>query len=145
MPSKVQILHPPPVLKFSKIEEYSVPDLMVILTALLIGGTAGIASGLFGIGGGIIIVPMLIFFLKFSSSKAIGTSLTSMLLPVGILAVMKYYKAGDVDLKVGLAIAAGIFVTAFFGAKLGLSLGNVWVTRGFGILLLLVSLKLIFS
>ena len=121
------------------------PDLMVILTTLLIGGTAGIASGLFGIGGGIIIVPMLIFFLKFSSSKAIGTSLTSMLLPVGILAVMKYYKAGDVDLKVGLAIAAGIFVTAFFGAKLGLSLGNVWVTRGFGVLLLLVSLKLIFS
>lgn len=121
------------------------PDLMVILTALLIGGTAGIAAGLFGIGGGIIIVPMLIFFLKFSSSKAIGTSLTSMLLPVGILAVMKYHKAGDVDLKVGIAIAAGIFVTAFFGAKLGLSLGNVWVTRGFGVLLLLVSLRLIFS
>lgn len=121
------------------------PDLMVVLTALLIGGTAGIAAGLFGIGGGIIIVPMLIFFLKFSSSKAIGTSLTSMLLPVGILAVMKYYRAGDVDIKVGFAIAVGIFVTAFFGAKLGLSLGNVWVTRGFGVLLLLVSLKLIFS
>ena len=119
--------------------------MLEIFLYLILGTFSGVLAGLFGIGGGIIIVPMLIFFLKFSSSKAIGTSLTSMLLPVGILAVMKYYKSGDVDLKVGLAIAAGIFVTAFFGAKLGLSLGNVWVTRGFGVLLLLVSLKLIFS
>ena len=116
-----------------------------VLIGLLIGGVAGTLAGLFGIGGGIVIVPMLIFFLKFAPSKAVGTSLAAMLLPVGILAVLKYSKAGDVDFKIAAAMALGIFIMAFVGAHIGLSAGGAWVTRGFGVLLLLVGLKLVLA
>jgi uncharacterized membrane protein YfcA len=116
-----------------------------LLIGLLIGGTAGILAGLFGIGGGIVIVPMLIFFLKFSPGKAIGTSLAAMLLPVGILAVMKYAKSGDVDYKIAVAMACGIFVMAFVGAHIGLTVGGTWISRGFGILLLFVGVKFLIA
>ena len=112
-----------------------------ILVGLLIGSLVGVLAGIFGIGGGIVIVPMLVFFLKFTPSKAIGTSLASMLLPVGILAVMKYSKAGDVDFRVAGAIAFGIFVLALVGAHIGLNIGGAWVSRGFGLLLLAVGFK----
>jgi hypothetical protein len=117
--------------------------LVHILAGLAIGTLAGVLSGLFGIGGGIVIVPMLIAFLKFTPARAIGTSLSAMLLPVGILAVLKYAKSGDVDFKVAGALSLGIFVMAYVGAHIGLSIGNIWVNRGFGLLLLCVGLKFI--
>lgn len=116
-----------------------------VLIGLLIGATAGTLAGLFGIGGGIVIVPMLIIFLKFAPSKAVGTSLAAMLLPVGILAVMKYAKVGDVDFKIATAMAAGIFVMAFVGAHIGLSVGGTWISRGFGVLLLFVGAKFLLA
>lgn len=112
---------------------------------LFIGATAGMLAGLFGIGGGIVIVPMLIFFLKFTPGRAIGTSLAAMLLPVGILAVMKYAKSGDVDYRVAMAMAVGIFIMAFVGAHIGLSVGGTWISRGFGALLLFVGFKFLFA
>lgn len=112
-----------------------------ILIGLLIGSAAGMLAGLFGLGGGIIIVPMLIAFLKFAPSKAVGTSLAAMLLPVGILAVWKYAKVGDVDFKIAGAMAIGIFIMAYVGAHIGINVGNAWVSRGFGVLLLLVGVK----
>jgi len=116
-----------------------------LLIGLLIGSVAGILAGLFGIGGGIVIVPMLIAFLKFAPSKAVGTSLAAMLLPVGIMAVWKYSKAGDVDFKVASALAVGIFFMAYIGAHLAVSIGNTWISRGFGVLLLLVGIKFILA
>lgn len=116
-----------------------------ILIGLLIGSVAGILAGLFGIGGGIVIVPMLVFFLKFAPSKAVGTSLAAMLLPVGILAVWKYAKVGDVDFRVAGAIGVGIFLMAYVGAHIGLSIGGTWVSRGFGILLLVVGIRFLFA
>lgn len=116
-----------------------------LLVGLFIGATAGILAGLFGIGGGIVIVPMLIFFLKFTPGRAIGTSLAAMLLPVGILAVMKYAKSGDVDYRVATAMAVGIFIMAFVGAHIGLSVGGTWISRGFGALLLFVGFKFLFA
>ena len=89
-----------------------------LLIGLLIGMVVGTLSGIFGIGGGVLIVPMLMAFLKFAPSKAVGTSLAAMLLPVGILAVWKYAKVGDVDFRVAFAMAAGIFVMAYFGQEL---------------------------
>lgn len=115
------------------------------MVGLFIGATAGILAGLFGIGGGIVIVPMLIFFLKFTPGRAIGTSLAAMLLPVGILAVMKYAKSGDVDYRVATAMAVGIFIMAFVGAHIGLSVGGTWISRGFGALLLFVGFKFLFA
>lgn len=112
-----------------------------MLAGLLIGLIAGLLSGLFGIGGGILIVPLLGFMLKFPLSKSIGTSLASMLLPVGILAVLKYYKNGDVDFKVASMIGIGIFIMSFFGANFGISLGQNLVSRLFGLLLMAVGVK----
>lgn len=116
-----------------------------LLIGLSIGAVAGILAGLFGIGGGIVIVPMLIAFLKFVPSKAVGTSLAAMLLPVGIMAVWKYAKVGDVDFKVASALAVGIFFMAYVGAHIGLNIGNTWVSRGFGVLLVLVGIKFILA
>lgn len=116
-----------------------------LLVGLFIGATAGILAGLFGIGGGIVIVPMLIFFLRFTPGKAIGTSLAAMLLPVGILAVMKYAKSGDVDYRIAAAMAFGIFVMAFVGAHIGLSVGGTWISRGFGVLLVFVGFKFLLA
>lgn len=116
-----------------------------LFIGLFIGATAGTLAGLFGIGGGIVIVPMLIFFLKFTPGKAIGTSLAAMLLPVGILAVMKYAKSGDVDYRIASAMAVGIFVMAFVGAHIGLSVGGTWISRGFGVLLLFVGFKFLLA
>ncbi len=116
-----------------------------VIIGLLIGGTAGVLAGLFGIGGGIVIVPMLIIFLKFAPSRAVGTSLAAMLLPVGILAVMKYSKAGDVDFKIAAALSVGIFIMALVGAHIGLNLGGTWISRGFGVLLVIVGAKFLFA
>ena len=119
--------------------------LFSILAGLGIGCIAGLLSGLFGIGGGIVIVPMLALILKFPTSKAVGTSLAAMLLPVGIMAVIRYAKAGEVDFKVSTAIGVAIFVMAGIGAAVGLNVGSVWVNRGFGVLLVLVGLKFLIT
>lgn len=116
-----------------------------VFIGLLIGALVGTLAGIFGIGGGVIIVPMLVIFLKFTPSKAIGTSLAAMLLPVGILAVMKYARSGDVDFKIATAMAVGIFVMAYVGAHIGLSVGGTWVSRGFGLVLLLVGFKFLIA
>jgi len=116
-----------------------------VFVGLLIGALVGTLAGIFGIGGGVLIVPMLVIFLKFTPSKAIGTSLAAMLLPVGILAVMRYARSGDVDFKIATAMAVGIFAMAYVGAHIGLSVGGTWVSRGFGLLLLLVGLKFLIA
>ena len=119
--------------------------LLSILAGLGIGAVAGALSGLFGIGGGIVIVPMLTLLLKFPTSKSVGTSLAAMVLPVGILAVIRYAKAGEVNFKVAGAIGVAIFIMAGLGAKLGLSVGSAWVNRGFGLLLLAVGVKFLLA
>ncbi len=115
-----------------------------ILVSLIIGGTAGLLAGMFGIGGGIVIVPMLMAFLKFPQSKAVGTSLGAMLLPVGFLAFRKYSQNGDVNWKVSLAVALGLFIMALVGASVGLKVGDTWISKGFGVLLIAVGIKFLF-
>lgn len=115
-----------------------------MIIGLGIGIIAGVLSGIFGIGGGIIIVPLLTLLLGFHQSKSVGTSLASMLLPVGILAVIKYAKNSDVDFKIAAMIAVGIFIMAFVGARISLSIGETWVSRLFGILLILLGARYIF-
>src|SRR4030067_1671400 len=85
---------------------------------LLIGLIAGIASGLFGIGGGVLMWPGLVFLLGFSQHAATGTSLAILLPPVGIAAVLEYYRHGNVDLKAAFIVAAALLVGAWFCALL---------------------------
>jgi uncharacterized membrane protein YfcA len=119
--------------------------LVIILGGLAIGSIAGVLSGLFGIGGGIVIVPMLALLLRFSPSKSVGTSLVAMLLPTGIVAVIKYAKAGQIDFKAAFAITFAMIVTGGIGASIGLNIGSAWVSRGFGILLLVVGVKFLIT
>jgi len=120
-------------------------DFQTLFVLVLIGLTAGILSGFIGIGGGIIIVPGLIYLLGFTQIQAQGTSLALMLPPIGILAFMHYYKAGNVDLKVAGVVAATFVVGGFFGAKLAHKLDQNIVKIAFGIIMLLISIKLIVS
>lgn len=106
-----------------------------ILCAVL-GVIAGLSSGLFGIGGGIIIVPALIFMLSFSQHKAQGTSLAALLAPVGILAVIEYYRAGNADLFAGGFIALGYLGGALVGTRIALGLQADDMRRYFGVFMI---------
>jgi uncharacterized protein len=87
-----------------------------ILILLATGLTAGILAGFFGIGGGVIIVPALIYILGYSQHRATGTSLAVLLPPIGLAAVLEYYRHGNVDLRAALVIAAASLVGAWIGA-----------------------------
>ncbi len=117
---------------------------MDILILLLVGLIAGILSGMVGIGGGIIIVPVLVYFLQFSQHKAQGTTLFMFLLPIGILGVMNYYKAGYVDFKTALIIGSTFVIGSYFGSKWSISLDQKTVKQIFGVIIVLLGLKMIF-
>ena len=123
------------------------PQKMTITTLLLlliVGLAAGFLSGLIGIGGGIIIVPALVLFLGFSQKMAQGTSLGILLLPVGILAVLQYYKQGYLNVNYVLIVAAAFVLGGFLGSKLALSVSDEKMKKVFALILLLISLKMLF-
>lgn len=119
-------------------------QMQTIIILVLIGIAAGMLSGMIGIGGGVIIVPALVYFLAFSQKSAQGTSLGLLLLPVGILGLMNYYRQGHVDLKVILIIAIGFVAGSFFGSKISLGMSDEKVKRLFAIVLMLVAIKMLF-
>lgn len=119
-------------------------DLQTIIILILIGVAAGMLGGMVGVGGGIIIVPALIFFLGFSQKMAQGTSLGILLLPVGLLGVMQYYKQGQVDLRVVGIISLAFFVGSFYGSRIALALPQETVKKIFAILMLVVAIKMMF-
>ena len=110
---------------------------------LVVGLLAGVLAGLFGMGGGVIIIPALVYLFHFSQHKAQGTSLVALLLPVGILAVIRYYRAGNADIHGGLLIAAGLFVGAYLGAIFSTGLSDWQMKKLFAVFLLAVSIKML--
>lgn len=110
---------------------------------LLIGLSAGIVSGITGIGGGVIIVPALIFLLGMTQHQAQGTTLALLVPPIGLLAAYVYFRAGNVNLKVAGFICAGFFLGGYIGAKIASTIPDILLRRIFGILLLIISVKLI--
>jgi len=114
----------------------------VILLAL-VGLFAGVLSGFVGIGGGVVMVPALVMLLGYSQHQAQGTSLAVLVLPVVALAVRNYYKAGMIDPKMVAVIAVAFVVGGYFGSKWSLALPTETVKRVFGVLMLLISVKLI--
>jgi uncharacterized protein len=115
-----------------------------VILLILIGLAAGVLSGLVGVGGGIIMVPALVLVLGFTQKQAQGTSLGIMLLPVGILAVLQYYKQGYLDFKTVFIIAGAFVVGGFFGSKIALNISDDKMKKVFGVVLLLVSFKILF-
>jgi len=118
--------------------------IQTIVLLAIIGLAAGILSGMIGIGGGIIIVPALVFVLGFTQQQAQGTSLGLLLLPVGILAVMNYYKAGYIDVKVVGIMCATFILGGWLGSKVAISLPQETIKKIFAIVLIVVALKMLF-
>lgn len=119
-------------------------DVQTILIIVLVGLAAGVLSGLVGVGGGIIIVPSLVYFIGFSQKTAQGTSLALILLPVGILAVMQYYKQGHVDFRIVGLLAIGFIAGGFLGSRFALSLPQDTVKKIFAVMLIIVAIKMLF-
>jgi uncharacterized protein len=110
-----------------------------------LGLGAGVLSGLVGIGGGIIIVPALVYLFGMDQKTAQGTSLAVLLPPTGALAFMRYYKAGHVDLKVGIMIAIGLLIGGYFGGGYAQLLPQATVRKVFAIVMVLAATKIWFQ
>ena len=114
-----------------------------LLILLAVGLLAGFLSGMVGIGGGIIIVPVLVYFLGFSQHQAQGTTLFMFLLPIGILGVMNYHKQGYVDYKTALIISTTFVFGSYFGSKLAISIDQKAIKQIFGAIIILLGIKML--
>ena len=115
---------------------------MHIIGLLLIGVGAGICAGMFGIGGGLIIVPALVFFYAMTQHAAVGTSLGAILLPVGALSAYVYWKNGNLNVTYSLLIAAGLLIGGYFGAKLVQPVSDLTLRKMFAGFLIIVALRM---
>lgn len=105
-----------------------------------IGLVAGVFSGMFGIGGGAIIVPALVGFLNFDQKVAVGTSLAALMLPVGLPGVLRYYEAGQLDIGVAIPVSLGLAAGSVIGARIAIGLPSKRVRRLYGLFLLFTGL-----
>lgn len=109
------------------------------------GLVGGIFSGLFGIGGGIVVIPILVLLFGMNQHLAQGTTLALFVPPIGFLAAWTYYREGFVDLKIAGLLCIGFFIGGLLGAKLATSLSGILLKRIFGCIMLLIALKMIFG
>lgn len=119
-------------------------NIFTIIMLIVVGIAAGMLAGLVGVGGGVIIIPALVYILGFSQKEAQGTSLGILLLPVGILAVINYYKQGFIDIRAVIIISLAFVIGGFFGSKLALSISQDTLRKMFGTLLLILAIKMLF-
>ncbi|WP_370634185.1 TSUP family transporter [Aestuariivivens sp. NBU2969] len=117
--------------------------LTTVLILILIGILTGVFSGLLGVGGGLIMIPMFVFFLGFSQHMAQGLSLAVMLPPVTFLAVLNYHKAGAIDWKMALIVSVLFMISGYFGSKLALRIDQAFLKKIFGVFIILVGIKMI--
>jgi uncharacterized membrane protein YfcA len=116
-----------------------------IILYVLLGATAGVFSGLLGIGGGIILVPMLVLLVGLTQQQAQGTTLILLTAPFGLLAALTYYQSGYADLRIAAILGIGFFFGAFLGAKVATNVPNVVLQKVFGVALLVVAAYLLLS
>ena len=112
---------------------------------VLIGVLAGVLAGMFGIGGGLVIVPALVILYGMRQHAAVGTSLGALLLPVGALSAWVYWKNGNLNIVYSLLIAAGLVIGAYVGARLVEPVSDLTLRRMFGVFLLVVSVKMLWG
>ena len=117
----------------------------MLILLIAIGIVTGVMAGMLGIGGAIIMVPSLVFIMGFSQQMAQGTSLAVMLPPIGIIATYNYWKAGYMNLKFAIILAICFIIGSYFGSKIAITLPESVLKKIFGILLLLVAVKMLFS
>ncbi|NQT23591.1 MAG: sulfite exporter TauE/SafE family protein [Candidatus Omnitrophica bacterium] len=118
---------------------------MQLIAYVLVGLAAGIASGFFGIGGGIIMIPAFLFLFGLTQHQAQGTSLAIMIPPIGLLAAMRYYRAGNVKVSIAIFACIGFFFGGYLGAVLANHIPGPMMKKVFGVLMMIISVKLIFG
>ena len=118
---------------------------MATVGGLLLGVFIGIVSGLVGIGGGALLIPVLVFAYGMTQHKAQGTSLAMLLLPTGIFAFWKYWKAGEVDLRMAILVALGFALGGWIGGSWAVHLSDVTLRRGFAVVLIVVAVRMLFK
>lgn len=121
-------------------QNYTMSTILILLS---VGLVAGILSGLVGIGGGIVVVPVLVYFLSFTQQQAQGTTLFMFLLPIGILGVFNYYKAGFVEWKTACIMAITFMAGSYFGSKIAIGLDQQVIKKIFGAVIVLLGLKML--
>ena len=112
---------------------------------VILGLVVGVLAGALGIGGAVFIVPALVYLFGWQQHMAQGTTLAMLIPPIGILAAMKYYQAGHVDIKVAALMCAGFFVGGYFGGVIANQLPADTLKKVFGVALMLISLRMIFG
>ena len=118
---------------------------MTALLGILIGIVAGTASGVFGIGGAVIIIPALIYFFKLSQHQAQGTTLLLMLPPIGLLAAIKYYMSGNAVVGIAVYVCLGFLIGGYIGASFVQPISDVALRRAFAVLLIVIAINMMFS
>jgi uncharacterized protein len=118
---------------------------MLLLFFLGIGLAAGVLSGLFGIGGGLLIVPALIYLARFPVKLALGTSLGALLLPVGVLGAYTYWENGHVNVRASLLIAVGLTAGVLVGARVAQAVPGVTLQRMFALFMVAMAIQLWFQ
>ncbi len=106
------------------------------------GVGAGILAGLVGVGGGIVIVPLLVYAFGLDQRTAQGTSLAMLLPPTGILAFLKYYQAGHVDLRLAVVIAIGVIIGGYFGGSWAQMINQAMLRKIFAVLLVITAVRM---
>lgn len=120
-------------------------SISTIIIILLVGFVAGIVSGTMGVGGGVVLIPSMIYIIGLSQKTAQGTSLALMAFPVFVIAAYNYWKEGYVDFKVVLLLLVTFVLGSYFGSKLALQLPAKMLKQIFGGFLLIVAVKFIFT
>jgi len=120
-------------------------NINILLILVLIGLVTGALGGMLGIGGGLIMIPALVYFVGFSQHQAIGTSLAVMLPPIGLFAAYNYYKAGQVNLVYALILAIAFMVGSYFTSKLAVKMPENIIRKIFSVFLVLVAIRMYFS
>ncbi len=118
-------------------------DISTLLILLLIGLAAGVFGGMVGLGGGIIMVPAMVYFLGMTQHGAQGTSLAVMLPPVGLFAVMNYYKAGQLNLKYALVIGAAFLIGGYFGSKFAMNIPVAMMRKIFAFAMIAMAINML--
>lgn len=116
----------------------------LIIILIIIGLLAGIFSGLMGVGGGVVMIPLMVFALGFTQHEAQGTSLAVLAVPVTLIAAYNYYQAGHVNWKYAAVIAVTFVIGAYFGSKFAVSINQELLKKIFAVLLIVVALRLLF-
>jgi hypothetical protein len=120
-------------------------DLETFLILIVIGLVTGAVGGMLGIGGALILIPALVYFVGFSQHEAIGTSLAVMLPPIGLFAAYNYYKAGQVNIKYALIIAAAFMIGSYFTSRLALKMPENLIRKIFSVFIILIAIRMFFQ